>query len=205
LTSAPQILSNCPRLDADCIHDQRTIRIHRNGIGPEWICRFPAFGKRHHLPFGGAQRIDGDQRLASTQSIAGTQVLHRNRLQNHKRPGSKRFHRQVQSHMPAHNAQSHAFPCLALPCPCARSTIPTTTMRAGVLLPSFARAISPSVETITIDPFPAPSQSTTTIGSAPALPSASSRCASRNRQPSSVGCFTAETTVPSIRARNMVI
>jgi len=33
-----------------------------------------------------------------------------------------------------------------LPGDCAESTMPTTTMRAGVLLPSFSRAMSPSVE-----------------------------------------------------------
>ncbi len=46
---------------------------------------------------------------------------------------------------------------------CTASTMPTTTMRAGVLLPSFSRAMSPSVETITVDPRAAPIQSTTTI------------------------------------------
>ena len=47
------------------------------------------------------------------------------------------------------------------------------------------------------------SQSTTAIGSAPALPSASSRCATRNRQPSRDEGLTATTTVPSMCARNM--
>src|ERR1017187_1093099 len=192
-------------MNVNGIDNQRTIRIHRHWLGPEWIRRFTSFGEGYDLPFGGSKFINGHEGFASAQSIAGAEVFHRYRLQNHERLATKRSDRWIESDVTANNAESHGCRPSDVCGAFTGSTIPTTTMRAGVVFPSFARAMSPSVETSTVEPFAAPNQSTTTIGSTAAEPSASRRCATRNRHPSRVGCLTAATEVPPTRARNMVI
>src|SRR5580704_11013416 len=184
------------------VHNQRHVRVHRHRCGPKRIGRLAPLGKRHHLPHGSAQLVDCNQRLASAQPVLRVQILHRHRLHDLQRAPLIRPQRRRQCHVPANDTEPHAALSAVEGC-CTASTRPTTTSRAGVLFPSFERAMSPSVETSTVSPRAAPIQSTTTFGSTAAVPSASSRRATRNLHPSNVGCFAVATTVPSIRARNI--
>src|SRR5208337_4390975 len=122
-----------------------------------------------------AQLIHGNQRLAAPTPVLRACILHRHRLDHNQPSARKRCESGIQNHVAANNSQSHALTSSTATGAAFSSTRPITTIRAGVLLPSLARTISPSLETITVVPIAAPCQSTTTFGSAVMLPSASIR------------------------------
>ena len=157
-------------------------RSTRSRRRPAWA---PGYGLAASLPStmpiiwprGRRQLVGHHERLSAALAVARGQVGRGHRLDEQQRVprsagsvfDSTTRPRTIPSLMTPPSSRSDA--CVT------RSTIPTTTRRAGTPLPSQSRAIVPSDDTSTVEPRPAPMRSSSTSGSPVARPSGSRRCA----------------------------
>ena len=182
-------------------HDQCAVGIHRRLLRPIRIGRF-ACPRRTR---SSAPRPAPDDRPRSAAFPPPGAVLLRQILRGHRLDHQQAHTRSMPGSPTFSTTLPRTIPSLTRSTPHRRDPrCPPRSSRAGVVLPRRSRAMSPSVETSTVAPRAGAQPVEDHHGSPLALPSVSSRCAIRKRQPWSVSCLAVAVTVPSMRAKNIL-